>query len=437
MTNNNPFKFIISLVFLITLLSGCQFLNRGSEAAPTRPLPVEFLKVQRGNLNIEKEVMGRLMPEKEIIIVPTIPGRVEKVHITLGQWVIKGDILYEIEGKEIQEQVNQAQRAYDGAKEGVDFAMVKGRELQGQLNQINANISGMTLGLQKIDEGIEQINGILGHMEERIITVGFFPSRMASSREDLLRERERLETQRDQLSSSREELIAARQSIKEGLDSIPKEGELKAQLSQAKQGLNMALNAMENLKVRAPINGIVGSLNVNVGSIATQTMPSATIIDTTNLILTIPLTERDVGKVRLNQEITVTVENSALKHKGTIISISPTPDIRTMMYPTNINIKNNGNSLRPGSFAKANLILESKSNVITIPKGSIIHDGEKTYVFVVQKDMVRKRELKTGLDNGEYVEIIEGLEIDEEVVLRGQVYLEDKDKVEVIRGGTN
>ena len=91
-------------------------------------------------------------------------------------------------------------------------------------------------------------------------------------------------------------------------------------------------------------------------------------------------------------------------------------------------------NIRTGMFAKANLNTNFKENVIAVNSESIMEDGTKSYVYVVNKDKAVKKEVEIGVDSGEYIEIISGLKDGEQVLVKGQDYVENGSRVKIIRG---
>jgi multidrug efflux pump subunit AcrA (membrane-fusion protein) len=104
-----------------------------------------------------------------------------------------------------------------------------------------------------------------------------------------------------------------------------------------------------------------------------------------------------------------------------------------------VNVKNAGNKLKPGMFAKVRIITERKQNIVKIPATAMIARFEEYYVYVVVKDpenaeynIVRKRKVVPGILIDEVREILDGLEENDEIVIRGQTLLEDGARVNII-----
>jgi multidrug efflux pump subunit AcrA (membrane-fusion protein) len=84
-------------------------------------------------------------------------------------------------------------------------------------------------------------------------------------------------------------------------------------------------------------------------------------------------------------------------------------------------------------FVNAEIVVASKDSAVVIPKDIITSSREGKVVYVVDKGAARRRIISTGLENPEFVEVIEGLQKDERLVVKGFETLRDRSKVKIIR----
>ncbi len=89
----------------------------------------------------------------------------------------------------------------------------------------------------------------------------------------------------------------------------------------------------------------------------------------------------------------------------------------------------------PGVFARANIVIAKNPEALIVPVTAITRKSEGIYVFVVKEEIAEKRVVVTGITEGNEVEIAHGLQKDEEVVVMGNLTLEDGDRVKVINRG--
>jgi RND family efflux transporter MFP subunit len=157
-------------------------------------------------------------------------------------------------------------------------------------------------------------------------------------------------------------------------------------------------------------------------------------MDYSNLLMEISLAEKDLGYIKTGQQVNVT--NYSLPEdtlKGIISQISPAIDADTRSFKTIINIQNPTLKLRPGMFAKGQIIVASADSTIVIPKDVILSKQRGNTVFVVDKGLAQERIVTFGLENPKEVQIISGLEKNDRLVIKGFETLRNRSKVKVVK----
>lgn len=209
---------------------------------------------------------------------------------------------------------------------------------------------------------------------------------------------------------------------------------LKIQVDQAELSYNQAQNALNDANITSPISGLVSEVNINQGGIASNAQPSVVLIDTNKMYVRVDVPENMIGKIAVGDKAITQIPSVEFSNEGVVELISPMPDTRTQMYFLKVLITDVPETLKPGMFAKVVLDVNPKEGVISVLSDSIIEDGTKKYVFIEQDGIAEKREVVTGIDSGEYTEVISGVTIGEMVLIKGQTYVEDGTKVKIIRG---
>ncbi|MBM7582247.1 RND family efflux transporter MFP subunit [Caldicoprobacter guelmensis] len=437
---------LLALTLLAVFVSGCSALGGLSkepqgeqQTAESQKVPVEVATAGVDAIQNEKEFSGILKPINEAMVIPQIPAKVSKVHVKVGQQVKEGDVLIELEAGDVERQIAQAQAAYEASKASVELSKRKLQDLESQKNRLQAEIGkldkqieGLTKSLNEARQAIEPEIAKLQEMRQKgVISDEQFEEQKARLEEQL----KTLQDGLDKLLQQKAALEKSKLELESAIKSLPYDSNtLDAQLNQAKVALDTAKSAADKLKLFSPIDGVVSSLSVQPGQMATQTSPPVTVIDTSALVLDIRLSEFDVAKVQPGQRVKVYVEAMGSQPvEGVIEWVSPSTDLRSQAYPARIKVENVSGKLRPGMFARVILVLDRKDNVVVVPKRSIIRQGDHAYVFVIKGKAVERREVKVGMDDGERVEIISGLQSGEQVVVKGQAYLKEGQEVNVVR----
>ena len=205
-------------------------------------------------------------------------------------------------------------------------------------------------------------------------------------------------------------------------------------LANAENSYKSALLSLAKMKIKAPISGIITDLGTFVEG---QRINSGTqigkIMRYDKVRCELNLTSEDYRKVRIGQEAVVTdISQSSTKFQGVVSKVNPTIDPTTRTVKVEIGINNPDFRLKPGAYVKVDIIVERHTNIIKIPKRAIMTRNNRDVVFIVTEDQIAKEKPVTvGLKDTEYAEIIDGLNENERLVIRGFETLQTNTKVRI------
>jgi RND family efflux transporter MFP subunit len=126
--------------------------------------------------------------------------------------------------------------------------------------------------------------------------------------------------------------------------------------------------------------------------------------------------ERDAASVRMGQQVRVTVEGVSTSFLGRVVRLSPTITEQNRMLIVEAEVANNG-TLRPGSFARADIITSDTSKAVTVPTNAIVTFAGIEKVIVVQNGKALEKPVTTGRRAGDWTEIVSGVNVGDAVVL--------------------
>jgi RND family efflux transporter MFP subunit len=196
-----------------------------------------------------------------------------------------------------------------------------------------------------------------------------------------------------------------------------------------------ALIRLEKMHIKAPFSGVIVDLPYYTPTtkIASNSI-MLKLMDYNKLYMEINLAEKDLAYIKSGQKVKIT--NYTMPEdtlSGIITQISPAIDADTRSFKTVININNSKLLMRPGMFAKGEIVVASANNTIVIPKNVILSKQHGNTVFVVDKDLAQERIVTFGLENPNEVQIISGLEKSDRLVVKGFETLRNRSKVKVIK----
>ncbi|MDR2136489.1 MAG: efflux RND transporter periplasmic adaptor subunit [Treponema sp.] len=192
--------------------------------------------------------------------------------------------------------------------------------------------------------------------------------------------------------------------------------------------------------VRAPIGGTVISLPAQVGMTVSQQVSLAKIAGGGGLEVRLYVAERFISRISLRQPCEIALDAwPGEVFRGTVHEIAPTVDPASRTMEVRINVENPESKLKTGMFAKVRLITETKDNVVKIPATALVQRFGESFVFVVEPDnsgsggfVARRRDIVPGILVDGVLEIREGLEPRDEVIVRGQTLLQEGARVNII-----
>ena len=219
-------------------------------------------------------------------------------------------------------------------------------------------------------------------------------------------------------------------------------GETERTLKNAEQTLINAEYTLENaklqlakMKVKAPFKGVIVDLPYYTNGNKIQSGAAmVSLMDYKKLFMEIQLPEKNLAKIDVNQRVRIlnyTMPDDTLW--GVISQMSPAVNPETRNFKGIITVNNPDLRLRPGSYVKAEIVTNRKDSTIVVSKDIIVSRQRGKSVFIVEQNTAYERGIKTGLENPEEVEVIEGLELNNRIVTEGFETLGNRSKVKIIR----
>ena len=201
----------------------------------------------------------------------------------------------------------------------------------------------------------------------------------------------------------------------------------------AKLALENGYITLEKLSIKAPFKGVIVNLpyytpgvEVASGSVMVGLM------DYSKMYVETQFPENTLTKLRIGQQVHITnynIKSDTLR--GILTQLSPAINEETRTFSGYIEIDNPDLKLRPGMFAKADIIVDRADSSIIIPKDVILSNRRRKYVYIVEKNTAKIRNLQTGLEDEYNIEILSGLNVNDNLVVKGFETLKEDAKVKI------
>ena len=342
------------------------------------PMTVEVDKVARGNISAHLSVVGNLIGEATVDVAPKTGGRLTTMSVKLGDRVRRGQVIGKIEDREIVEQVRQAE-----ASQQVGEATIRQRKADLNLALTNVERSRNLFGRQLLPK--QTLDDAEARYTSAVAQVDLAEAQLAQSG-------------------------ARMQELK----------------------INLA-----NTNVVSPVDGFVARRNVDPGAWVSQQAPLVSVVDISSLRLVANVVEKDLRMVDVGDTALVDVDAfPGEKFKGRIARVSPIIDPATRTAPMEVEIPNPDFRLKPGMYARVDLEIDGRQNVLLVPKIALVDSEGQRGVYQPSEDnRAIFKPVKVGIEDAERAEVLDGLHEGETVISVGAGALRRNDQLVVAGQG--
>jgi RND family efflux transporter, MFP subunit len=366
---------VLVVMSLFMVVSGC---GKKAQEEAQNVFKVETAVVQTMDITRYSSYAGRVKGSNEEAVLPKLSSRVTAVYVNEGQAVQKGQVIVSLDPSKQAAAVEQAEAAVASARAGQ-----AANEVQRQTALSNYN-----------------------RMKE--------------------------------LHNAGAVSDQALETAQAGYDAL-NTGATEASVAQAQASLNLAQQNLADCEIKSPMDGVVGRVDVAVGDTTSLQSPVAVINNTADLEVEVKVSESDVSSVQAGSAVKVQIKAiSDEPLTGTIKSVASVPDSTTRTYPVKVSLPNNQQSqVKSGMFAEVMLGTQHRAGVVSIPMVAVLpKNGESTVYIVDEENRAQAVVVQTGLNDGTYTEITNGLQVGQKVVTKGNTLIDETSVLELADGGT-
>jgi RND family efflux transporter MFP subunit len=381
-------RVLVTVFVIVALGAAACGGDRPATAVPKNETPSRQVRVVAAAQTTAARVVsasGTLAADDQFVLGTKVVGRLGEIPVDLGSRVKKGQAIARIDQSDYRLRVEQADAA-----------------LQQSRVRLGLPASGNS---DKVD--IEQTSLV------RQAAAVFKEARLSHDRMVELWDRKLIA--RSELDSAVSQLAVAEGRYQDAIEEVRNR---LAVLVQRRSELEIARQQLADTVIVSPIDGAVSERQAAVGQYLPAGAPVVTLVRTDPLRLRLAVPEREAGLVRVGQTVDLTVESDANKYQGRVARLSPAiaENNRTLMIEADV--PNSRGALRPGSFAKADIVIAAGQEIVTVPHNSIItFAGIEKVLMVVQGKTVEKR-VRTGRRIGAQVEVTEGILAGNQVIVQ-------------------
>jgi multidrug efflux pump subunit AcrA (membrane-fusion protein) len=312
-----------------------------------------------------------------------VSGRLAQIAVDVGSAVRQGDILAEVEPRDYELRLRQAEAAVAQARAEL------GLPIAGESDQVELDEIAMVRQARAVlEEASKNRDRVLRLSEEGIATAAELDT--AAAAQVVAR------TRHDAATEEVRRLLAA--------------------LAQRRVELEIARKQLADTTVRAAFEGVIQSRIAGLGQYVAPGTPIVTLVRTDPLRLRLEVPERDATRIRTGQVVRLTVEGDPQVHQGILARLSPALDETTLSLRVEADVPARG-MLRPGLFARARIVVDANLPGVAVPTNALTTFAGLEKVVTVRAGKAQERIVSTGRREADWIEIVTGLSAGEAVVL--------------------
>jgi len=371
------------------LLGGCQGQNTvGAEEQKTKPAgppPREVKVAAAAERTVARTVSatGTLAADDQVVLGTKVAGRLAEITVDLGTRVKRGQVVGKLDQSDFKLRVEQAEAALQQAR--------------------------VRLGLSPTgsDEKVDPEQTAIVRQARAMMD----DARLTRDRSVKLAQQELIA--RAQLDSAEAALLVSEGRYQDAIEEVRNR---QAVIAQRRSELDLARQQLTDTVILSPLDGVVSLKQASVGEYLPAGAPVATMVRVHPLRLRVPVPEREGAGVRVGHAVTLTVEGDPTLYRGRVVRLSPIVQEQNRTLLVEAEVPNERGFLRPGSFARVEIMTEVSQPLVTVPSTAIIVFAGVEKVLVVRQGKTAEVRVTTGRRLGSDVEIVEGLKRGDPVV---------------------
>jgi HlyD family secretion protein len=416
---------------LLTVAMLCAVVAFGTWALRGEELQYRTVAVQHGDVNVAISATGNPNAVVTVQVGSQVSGTILALLADFNTRVTKGQLIARIDPAPFQAKVDQAQANLDAARASVANAQAVVQQASANIQAANSSLAAAQANVLKA-EAIEEDDKV--KVDRRVIMV----SKGADAQEDL----ETAETTYKSSVADHNALVAQQHAVEDSVRVAQAQLNVansllaanQAQVKQYTAALQSAQLDLDHTNIKAPVDGVVVSRNVDVGQTVAASLAAPTLFliaqDLTKMQVDTNVSEADVGRVQVNQPATFTVDAYPGRvFQGTVTSVRKAPInvANVITYDAVIGVENEDSKLFPGMTANVKILVNQRQNVLKVPNAALrYHPASETIaagaaagvrkgaapqqaVWLLDANNKEQRVVvTTGESDGAYTEVMQG-----------------------------
>ncbi|MEW9700416.1 efflux RND transporter periplasmic adaptor subunit [Paenibacillus sp. SI8] len=391
-------------------LAGCSSGKPLASATPTGQASVQMVKpVKTAKVSMQawdgaKKLAADVIPSLEMNVVLKVDGDVLNVLKKRGETVQKDDVIIELDKKDVMRQKQKLLYAQASLEEQLSKAK---QDLNDSILELTNNMAATK---QSLDDTTKQYNRILNDYDTGLAT----------------------KEQKEQIESQVNNLQRNLQTIQQKLSTLKSSNPLSSiqyQLQANQIDLQDADVNLSYYDVKAPTAGVLTEMPIEEGMTLARGHKIGVVQRQTPIKVRAEVTEADLPFVQGKSSVSFNIAGSPDTFQGKVTYLANLANSQTKTYTLELEAANEDGRLKTGMRVQLILADNGQQQVIAVPADSIVREDGEPFVFIVNGDHAEKRTVKLGRSKDSILEIVEGLQAGDTLIVSGQYQLQNMEKV--------
>jgi RND family efflux transporter MFP subunit len=358
-------------------------------------LPVKVDVARIGDLIITLKSPGEAMTSRNIVMKAEVPGMIERLNLEESKHVKKGDLLVELDDEE--HRLNLERQEAERLRVLSEYLVEKRFADQDELSP--------TVDAEKVQKARDEYEDA-----RKLYRAGQI------SRVEYEKASRELEMALIESGEKKDEILAATKM-----------------LTQREIGVREAQLTLEKTKIRAPFSGIVFDIQVSPQEHVTAGTELFTLVNIDRIHVQARVLESEIGKMQVGREVDLKFSAYPGKvFKGSVKAISPVINPEDRTCKVTIEVANPEEEIKPGMHADVEIAAEIYKDRLLIPQLAVlVRTGGRKLAFVVEEGIAKWRYIDVGIENEDFVEVLDGVKEGEVVCVDGHFTLAHDAKVRI------
>lgn len=361
--------------------------------------------VEDGQFNDYITIIGQVEPISTIYLDVEEGGKVEEIYIEEGEMVEKGDVILKLKNTDLNTTIMsiESQLAYQGNE-------LRNTQIQIEQQQIQNKQQKLQIDLKVIQAKRKF------RQYERLFN------------EDMVAKEEYLQAKEEFGLSLKEQELTYQKLVQDSIFRANQRAIMDESLENMRLSLKMAKERLENLNVKAPVDGQLGLLDAEIGQSISRGQRLGLIHILTDFKINAKIDEHYIDRVR--RELLAAFDRNGTNYRLNVKKVYP--EVREGQFKIDLVFEGeNPDNIRTGQTYHIKLELGESEKAVLLPRGGFFQSTGGQWVFVLNESGTEatKRPIRIGKQNPQYYEVLEGLEAGEKVITSSYELFGDNDRI--------